>query len=436
MANPSHLAKLQEGVETWNKWRQNNPKIKPDLSNANLNKVNLNKVNLSNVNLRNAYLSNVNLRNAYLSNVNLRNANLNNADLFSAYLNFAHLLSANLSEADLSEADLLSTNFSSANLRNAYLRAADLSNANLNNANLSNANLYASRVLNATFTCSNLTGACIADWQIGKSTQLDDVHCDYIFRTYEAEDKKFSGRLPIDPESTFAPGEFTRRFQILADASETIDITFTDGVDWQAFFQSFQELRQQYPAQNIDVQGMEEKGDAFIVRLKVEAEAAGAELEKLKGAIETTQKQLYSTQLSLSAAQGKIEVYREMMGVVKTLAGRPMGDLNFHGSVGNVAQTNQGKMQAVQHNYAAPEKQSLADAALEIQRLLKQLEETNPAATEAEQTAFVTAAIPLTLRQRAVGALQSGGKAAVEELLDNPYVNVAIAVIEGWQAAE
>jgi len=32
--------------------------------------------------------------------------------------------------------------------------------------------------------------------------------------------------------------------------------------------------------------------------------------------------------------------------------------------------------------------------------------------------------------------LQSSGKAAVEELLDNPYVNVAIAVIEGWQGNE
>ena len=28
MANPEHLAKLKEGVEAWNKWRKDNPKIK------------------------------------------------------------------------------------------------------------------------------------------------------------------------------------------------------------------------------------------------------------------------------------------------------------------------------------------------------------------------------------------------------------------------
>lgn len=104
---------------------------------------------------------------------------------------------------------------------------------------------------------------------------------------------------------------------------------------------------------------------------------------------------------------------------------------------GGLAETVQGdQIGGTQHNYVAPEKQDLAEAALEIQRLLKQLEETNPTATAAEQQAFVTAAIPSTLRHRAVSALQSGGKAAVEEILDNPYVNVAIAVIEGWQSAD
>ena len=36
MANPEHLVKLKEGVEAWNKWRKDNPKIKRDLAEANL----------------------------------------------------------------------------------------------------------------------------------------------------------------------------------------------------------------------------------------------------------------------------------------------------------------------------------------------------------------------------------------------------------------
>ncbi|MBD2303299.1 hypothetical protein H6G28_32875 [Nostoc sp. FACHB-190] len=68
-----------------------------------------------------------------------------------------------------------------------------------------------------------------------------------------------------------------------------------------------------------------------------------------------------------------------------------------------------------------------------MQQLLKQLAETNPDATEAEQKAFVSAVIPPIRRERFFNALKAAGKAAIEEFLDNPYVNVVVATIEGWQ---
>ena len=106
-------------------------------------------------------------------------------------------------------------------------------------------------------------------------------------------------------------------------------------------------------------------------------------------------------------------------------SGAPKYDMRGSQFAGGFAETVEGdQIGGTQHNYAAPEEQDLAEAALEIQRLLKQLEETNPIATEAEQKAFVTAAIPPTLRQRAVGALQSGGKAAVVELLEMPFIYI------------
>ena len=152
--------------------------------------------------------------------------------------------------------------------------------------------------LGTIFSDALLTGACIADWQIGSSTILENIKCDYIFRTrtYKDYKRQFSGRLPVDPESTFAPGEFTQRFQIIASALETIDITFTEGIDWQAFFQSFQDLRASRPNEDISIQGMERKGDAFVVRLEVEAEAD-------KAAIETEVKQRYAHQLAALEAQ-------------------------------------------------------------------------------------------------------------------------------------
>ncbi|WP_424100229.1 HEAT repeat domain-containing protein [Moorena producens] len=88
---------------------------------------------------------------------------------------------------------------------------------------------------------------------------------------------------------------------------------------------------------------------------------------------------------------------------------------------------------ANQYNYASEQKQTLTEAAAEIQGLLKQLEQSNPNATDLEKTAFVNIAIPASTKQRLLSALESGGKEALKELLDNPYVNVGMAIVEGWQ---
>jgi hypothetical protein len=36
MANKKHVARLKQGVEAWNQWRRENPKIRPNLSRADL----------------------------------------------------------------------------------------------------------------------------------------------------------------------------------------------------------------------------------------------------------------------------------------------------------------------------------------------------------------------------------------------------------------
>lgn len=84
-------------------------------------------------------------------------------------------------------------------------------------------------------------------------------------------------------------------------------------------------------------------------------------------------------------------------------------------------------------SYESLKKQTLAEAAAEIQRLLKQLEETNPNATESEQIAYVNIATKSDLRQRTVAALREGGETAIDELiLENKYLKIAKAVVKGW----
>jgi hypothetical protein len=86
-----------------------------------------------------------------------------------------------------------------------------------------------------------------------------------------------------------------------------------------------------------------------------------------------------------------------------------------------------------QNNYTAEQKQSLTEAAAEIQKLLKQLEETNPTATESEQIAHLKDNTTPNLRKRAFSALEAGSETAIDEfILENKFLKVGKAVIKGW----
>lgn len=100
------------------------------------------------------------------------------------------------------------------------------------------------------------------------------------------------------------------------------------------------------------------------------------------------------------------------------------------GSVANNQFTRQQTNQGIYYLYE--EKQTLAEAAAEIKQLLEHLEKMNPTATEAEKIEYVNDETSRSFKRRVVGALQAGGEAAIEEFLDNPYVNVTKAIVKGW----
>lgn len=86
-----------------------------------------------------------------------------------------------------------------------------------------------------------------------------------------------------------------------------------------------------------------------------------------------------------------------------------------------------------QYNYTPEQKKTLAEAASEIQKLLKQLEETNPTATEPEKVAYVNDETTPSFKRRVVGAFQAGGETAIDEfILENKYLKVTKAAIKGW----
>lgn len=134
MENAEYLAILKQGVKHWNGWREMNPKLRPNLVEADLRRVELNEANLRGADLREA-----DLREADLHGANLNGANLSGADLRDAWLIRAYLPDANLSGAELSGAEFSGAELSGADLRQARLGGADLSRAELSGANFGEA---------------------------------------------------------------------------------------------------------------------------------------------------------------------------------------------------------------------------------------------------------------------------------------------------------
>jgi hypothetical protein len=94
MANPEHLAILKQGVEVWNKWRQDHPEIMPDLRSCDLQCKNSQGADFSHTDFTEADISNslrmfsdfrqANCTYTVLSRTEFHEANLRQADLSSA----------------------------------------------------------------------------------------------------------------------------------------------------------------------------------------------------------------------------------------------------------------------------------------------------------------------------------------------------------------
>jgi hypothetical protein len=106
MANPEHLEILNQGVESWNKWRKENPHIKPDLSEAFLfgggfSGADFSFAELFRVEFFGAVLNKANFSNANLVEATLVNADLKGADLFRANLAAASVYGGDFNGAEI-----------------------------------------------------------------------------------------------------------------------------------------------------------------------------------------------------------------------------------------------------------------------------------------------------------------------------------------------
>jgi uncharacterized protein YjbI with pentapeptide repeats len=101
MSDPQHMSILNQGVEAWNEWRDQNPSVIPNLKRANLRGYVLDGVNFRGVNLRWTILHKASLRNADLGGTILANADLREVDLTGANLDSADMYNVDLRNAIL-----------------------------------------------------------------------------------------------------------------------------------------------------------------------------------------------------------------------------------------------------------------------------------------------------------------------------------------------
>lgn len=223
MANQKQLEILKSGVENWNRWREENPEEKIDLSEVNIIKADLigadlREVFLSGAILAGAKLNRAKLNRAFLIGADLSNVDLSNAVLTGANLSGANLVVANLNVADLSGADLSNADLKMAIIINSKLKKTVLSNANFGYTTFGNVNLsevnglessihfqgsyidYYTLQQSGNLPINFLRGCGLSDTFIKYLPSLTEqpIQYYYCFISYSTKDQEFAERLFSD----------------------------------------------------------------------------------------------------------------------------------------------------------------------------------------------------------------------------------------------
>ncbi len=117
-------------------------------------------------------------------------------------------------------------------------------------------------------------------------------------------------------------------------------------------------------------------------------------------------------------------------------------DLKGAQFAGGFAETVQGNQNGGDiHNYAPEQRQTLAEAAAEIQQLFQQLDRTYSTNTPQGQQIAAQEAIKRienssTLKARVIGAIKGTSIEAFKQAVDHPLIHIVLAGWEGWQETE
>ncbi|NEP10066.1 MAG: hypothetical protein F6K14_07580 [Symploca sp. SIO2C1] len=371
-----------------------------------------------------------------------------------------NLQGANLVGADFTGSVLKDGTLQGADLMDAILTVANLNKTNLQDTNLSKAKLKQAQLDGADLTGATLTGACIEDWGITTTTKLNGVRCDYVFMQL---DNRNPHRKPDDWNKDFAEGEFV---DFIAPMVLTLDLYHNRVDDPRLIAYAWQKLVEENPEAELELVSIEKRGKSKDKLLLKAETSPQAEHSVLHSEYFTNLQHLESL-----PREAKQALLRERGEMIRMLAGLlstnrcPEVSINNHqtqegdknmteiykskydlsqASVGSLVDQAQSGSHVegvgTQHNYAPEYKQNLAEAAAEIEQLLKQLDTTYSTATEAEKQSAVVITVQQEIKQnptfktRLRNALKEGGIEALKVLF--APIGIPIEMARGWIEAE
>ncbi|NEQ73417.1 MAG: pentapeptide repeat-containing protein [Okeania sp. SIO2C9] len=439
----------------------------------NLSGTSFRKADLTDVDFSQATIQNTNFGYAVLHNVFWRDVRkFNQLRVGKSYLANPKIrqliVTGKIQNQNFDYQNLRGVNLQGADLQDASFIGTNLKQANLQDADLSRAKLVQTQLDQTDLTGAILTGATIEDWGITSHTKLDGVRCRYIFMRLPTKDDPNPRRKPDNWQEEFENGDFADFIQPIVD---TLDLYHNQGVDPRAIAISLKQLAENHPDAELEIVAMEKRGqDNLLLRL---ATALGANLSQLNAEYFQTYheiKSLAQTEVKALLAEKDNRIYN-LENMIVTALQRPsfytqtyqsQGDIfmadttknDFSGGKFSQGVVNVDKSQGnrisgpiyanhvggIINNYPPEQKQNLADAAVEIQQLLQQLEQNYPNATEIEKQSALAVTLQQeikqnpTLKARLINALKEGGIEALKVLFGP--IGIPIEMVKGWIEAE
>lgn len=157
MSNPAHIDIFKQGPTVWNTWREENPNIKPDLSDINFE---------SDVHTYESFYDTPQFEDYDLSKMQLnrivaRNSHFFNCDFSGSHMSFSDLCFSSFQSCDFSSAVMAVTKIGSASFNSCDFTKSDLSYCSAEDTDFSDSKFILSKLSNMSLVKANFSNTII-----------------------------------------------------------------------------------------------------------------------------------------------------------------------------------------------------------------------------------------------------------------------------------